>query len=48
MTDDELNALIRAYVYTPSKDEPIAAQLLEQIKAEYARRGVTVYQSEDE
>lgn len=47
MTDEELNALIRTYVYTPVKDEPIAAQLLEQIKAEYARRGVSFYQSEE-
>lgn len=47
MSDEELNALIRTYVYTPIKDEPIAAQLLEQIKAEYARRGITIYKSED-
>lgn len=47
MTDDELNALIRTYVYTPNKDEHIAAQLLEQIKSEYARRGVAIYQPED-
>lgn len=47
MSDEELNALIRTYVYTPIKDEPIAAQLLEQIKAEYARRGVAIYQPEE-
>ena len=47
MTDEELNALIRTYVYTPDKDEQVAAQLLEQIKSEYARRGVTVYQPEE-
>jgi len=47
MSDEELNALIRTYVYTPIKDEPIAAQLLEQIKAEYVRRGVAVYQPEE-
>lgn len=45
MTDEELSALIRAYVYAPSEAE--AAELLKQITAEHVRRGITIYKSED-
>jgi len=45
MTDEELNALVRAYVYAPSESE--AAELLKKITDEYTRRGVPVYKSED-
>ena len=45
MTDEELKALIHSYTLEP--DNGKAAEMLEHIQTEFARREITLYKSED-